>query len=258
MGLGSWFKSIGHALGGGSSYDEKGSQSNVNTYKTNLGNLNSQSQQTATGLNSYSHQLAGQNYMAGAQNAYQQQLANYGQQQGAASMLYNQATGQTASPADIQMQSGLANANNQAQSAAYSQQGGVSPGLTQRNMLNSQAQTNASIVNQGAAMRAQETQAAQQNYASMLGQMGQTAAGMTNQQQNMGQFQYGQGQNDLSFQSQQAAQDLAYRQANASSGYAAQNNYYNAQAGYQSQQDTRAMNTFGAAFGSLAGGGGGK
>lgn len=186
----------------------------VSEYGTNLTNVAGAYVNQQGTLDDQSTALANQNYMAGAQQAY-------GQQQNAAQMLYNQAAGNAPSAADLQMQSGLGQANNSAQSAAYSQQGGVSPGLTQRNMLNSQATQDASIVGQGSAMRAQEQQAAQGQYASIL-------SAMQGEQQSMGQQQYTQGQNNLSYQTQANANSAAMQNAAAS-------NYFNARMGNYNQ-----------------------
>lgn len=236
MGLGSFFKGIGGAIGGAlgitGSRNNAAGERNVAAYGDDLKGGEDAYRQQLGGLNSASNQLANNNYMAGAQNSFGQQQAAFGTQQnaygnqqdayraqqGASQMLYNQATGNTPSVADIQMQAGLGNANNQVQSAAYSQQGGISPGLTQRNMLGAQAAQNAAIVGQGMATRANEINTAQTNYnAAMQGlsgtaanmsnsanALGQTAAGMTNQQMNMGEFGYQQGQNNLNYQTANA------------------------------------------------------
>jgi hypothetical protein len=137
-----------------------------------------------------STQLANANYMQGAQNVYNQQ-------QNAAQMLYNQAAGNAPSASQLQMQAGLANANNQAQSVALANQGGMNPGATQRNLLSAQAQQDASIVSQGMATRAAEQAQQQQAYNGIL-------STMQNQQQNMGGFAYQQGQNNLNYQAQAA------------------------------------------------------
>lgn len=194
-------------------------QGNTRNYDQSMAQQIGQYRNSALANSSYSNDLANTNYMQGAQQAYQNQLANYGQQQNASQMLYNQATGQAPSAADLQMQAGLGNANNQVQSAALSQQGGVAPGLSQRNMLGAQAVQNANIVSQGAAMRAQELQSAQSMYANQLSNMGQTAQGLTNTQQGLGQFAYAQGQNNLNYQMasnnqmyQNAAQNASLRQ----------------------------------------------
>lgn len=163
--------------------------------------------------NRANNQLAGNNYLQGADNNFLQQQQNFGQQQQAynnqqqaSRMLYNQATGATPSVADMTMQQGLGNANNQVQSAMLSQQGGMSPGLSQRNMLDAQAIQNASIVGQGQINRAGEIAQAQQAYNSTLGNisgqanaMGSTLSGMTNQQMGMGQSRYNQGRDALSY-----------------------------------------------------------
>lgn len=233
------------ALGTKKGYDSAGVSQNYNQYANALSGLGQQSNSMTNANLAQNQALGATNYMQGAQQAYQAQLQNYGQQQGAATYLQNQAMGNVASPADLQMQAGLANANNQAQSAAYSQQGGVSPGLTQRNLLNSQAQQNAAVVNQGAQMRAQETQSAQQNYATMLNNMGQTASNMNQAQQNMGQFQYNQGQNALQLQNQFQQTNLGFQQGNATNAFNAANNIYNTRAGYNQQQSVNAINTIG-------------
>lgn len=221
--------SVGNFLGATSSRDNGRAQGLTDTYGNNLTNLtNSYNANTDSAFNTYrnaanangnySNMLGSTNYMGGAQDAYQNQVANYNQQQNASQLLYNQATGQAASAADLQMQAGLGNANNQVQSAAYSQQGGISPGLTQRNMLGAQAIQNANIVGQGAALRAQEQAQAQQAYASQLNNMGLTADRMTAAQQSLGDFAYRQGQANLNYQS-----------ANNQNIYGAQSNMYNAQ-----------------------------
>lgn len=215
---------IGSALGGmfglTSSYDKEGAQRATDAYGTSLSDNTGAYQNTLNDLNNRADRYSATNYMQGAQQAY-------GQQQNAASMLYNQATGAAASPADLQMQMGLANANNQAQSAAYSQQGGVSPGLTQRNMLGAQAAQNAQIVGQGGIMRAQEQAMAQNQYANIL-------SAMQNEQQNMGNFAYQQGQNNLGFQQGNAGNLL-----NAQTSAAANN--YNAQmSNFRGQSDATA------------------
>lgn len=243
---------IAVGFGFGKGYDSGLASQNYNTYANTLAGLGAQSNTMANGNIAQAQALGSQNYMQGAQIAYQQQMANYTQQQGAANMLYNQAIGAVASPADLQMRAGLANANNQAQSAAYSQQGGVSPGLTQRNLLNSQAQQNASIVNQGAQMRAQETMAAQQNYGTMLNNMGQTAANMQQGQYNMGNFQYNQGQTALMNQNAFQQQNLGFQQAIGTNAYNALNNQINTQAGYNGQQAVTAMNSIGALAGAAS------
>lgn len=190
-------------------------------------------QQNYTGatehLNNQSDAIAKQNYLLGAQQNYQQQ----GQ---AAQMLYNQATGRMPSVADIQMQQGLANANNQIQSSALSQQGGVAPGLTQRNMLNAQAAQDAQIVGQGQANRAQEINLAQQNYANQL-------SGMTNQQMQMGQMQYGQAQNNLNYHTQNANNQAAFNSAAASNLWNVQDQNIQQAAGATSAQNQQIGNS---------------
>lgn len=214
------FSAIGKVLGTSSNRDNAGTLAATNTYNNAAQASNDGWNQNQAYLNNVSNNINATNYQGGAQDAYGNQVdalntakANYGQQQTAAGMLYNQATGQAASAADIQMQQGLGTANNQAQSAAYSQQGGVSPGLTQRNMLGAQAAQNASIVGQGSAMRAQEQQAAQAQYANQLqgmgnqaNAMGQTAAGMTSMQNQLGQEQYNQAQTNLGYLTQSGNQ----------------------------------------------------
>lgn len=241
---------LGMMFGGESTRDNDQAQAYTDTYQNqltkNTGNYDQSMANSLAGFQNSalinsgtSNQLAATNYMGGAQQAYQNQLANYGQQQQASQMLYNQATGQAPSAADIQMQAGLGNANNQVQSAALSQQGGIAPGLSQRNMLGAQAVQNANIVSQGAAMRAQELQAAQGMYANQLSNMGQTAAGMTNQQQSLGAFAYNQGQTNLGYQTQlnnqmygNAAQNASLRQQAAANNLS---NAYNAQMGNVTQ-----------------------
>lgn len=201
--------SAGSFLGFSSSRDNGRGHAITNTY----GDQSSAYQGTwdlANDANiAQNNQLAGTNYQAGAQGAYQNQVSNYAQQQQAAGMLYNQATGAAPSQADLQMQAGLGQANNSIQSAALSQQGGVASGLSQRNMLNAQAAQNASIVSAGQSNRAAELNQAQNNYSSMLGQMGQTAAGMTSMQNTMGQQNYQQAQNALNYNTSAAQQSLS-------------------------------------------------
>lgn len=220
-----WYNDLANAamtaVGAKSSRDNEGFQNATNTfneatdrnYQNYLGN--------AADLKLNAARVNGQNWQAGTQEAYQNQLANYQQQQGAAGMLYNQATGNTPSVADLQMQAGLGLANNQVQSAMLSQQGGVMPGLSQRNMLNAQAMQNAGIVGQGQIARAGEMNAAQQNYAALLGQMGQTAAGMTGVQNTMGQQQYQQAMDYQNYRTQMAAQQNQMAQNTAATKYGA-------------------------------------
>lgn len=189
---------------GGNSRDNKGGRQSVDTLTRGQNEASGNFTNTTNGLNNLSNQLASQNYYGGAQNAYQNQVSNLAQQNQAASMLYNQATGVAPSAADLQMQQGLGQANNNAQSAAYSQQGGVSPGLTQRNLLNAQAAQNASIVGQGMVNRAGETAAGQQAYSTALGQAANTANAMYGNQYNLGNAQYQQGQNNLGYLTQTA------------------------------------------------------
>jgi len=172
-------------------------------------------------LQNYSGNIANTNYMQGAQNQFQYQQANYNDQQTAAGMLYNQATGNAPSMADLQMQAGLGQANNSVQSAMLSQQGGVSPGLSQRNMLNAQALQNAGIVSTGQANRAQELSTAQNNYSTLLGNMGQTAAGMTQTQQNLGLQDYNQHVANLGYQTTANNTTQANNTANNATNYAA-------------------------------------
>ena len=146
-----------------------------------------QNQATNQGLGVLSSQLGGMNYYGNASQVY-------GQQQQAAQMLQNQANGTAPSAAQIQMGLGLGQANQQAQSAALSQQGGVLSGNTQRNMLNAQAMNSQNVLGQSSALRAQEQMSGQQAYAALLSQMQQ-------QQQQQGQYQYQQGQNNLNYQS---------------------------------------------------------
>lgn len=143
-------------------------------------------------------QLGNTNYYGTAQQVY-------GQQQGAANSLLQAANGNVASAAQLQMQQGLGQANQQAQSAALSQQGGVLSGNTQRNMLNAQAANSQNVLGQSAILRAQEQATARDQYASLLNSM-QT------QQQAQGQAQYNQGQNMLNtgigLQGQQYQNDI--------------------------------------------------
>lgn len=131
-------------------------------------------------------QYAGSDYYGNARDVY-------GQQQGAAQMLQNQANGTAPSAAEIQMGLGLGQANQQAQAAALSQQGGVLSGNTQRNMLNAQAANSQSVIGQAASMRAQEQAAGQTAYSQLLSNMQQ-------QQQQQGNLQYQQGQDYLKTQ----------------------------------------------------------
>lgn len=198
-----WYDSF-KGVFGGNVRDNNAGNAQVGALTSGLNNASGDFVNQTNGLNSQSQALAGQNYYGGAQNAYQQQQQNYQQQNNAAAMLYNQATGTAPSAADMQMQQGIANANNAVQSSMLSQQGGISPGLSQRNMLNAQAMQNAGIVGQGAAMRAQETAAAQQAYSGALGQMASTANAMYGNQMALGQANYQQGQNNLGYLTQTA------------------------------------------------------
>jgi hypothetical protein len=240
MSLGSLLKgglgAITNSLGLTGSRDNEAGKGNVRDYKGTLGAGQSAYSGTLGTLSNNSNNLANQNFLGGAEDSFRQQQANYGQQQdafnaqrGASQMLYNQATGATPSVADLQMQAGLGNANNQVQSAMLSQQGGMSPGLSQRNMLNAQAMQNAQIVGQGQAARAGEVAQAQQMYNQTLGNisgqanaMGQTAANMTNQQQAMGQFRYGQGTDNLNYQTANANNLQSVNATNAQNLLAAQ------------------------------------
>lgn len=187
-------------------------------------------------LNDASNNIAGTNYLGGAQNAFGVQQANYNQMQNAAGMLYNQATGNAPSMADLQMQAGLGQANNAVQSAMLSQQGGVSPGLSQRNMLAAQAMQNSNIVSSGAQNRAQELSTAQNNYSSLLGAMGSTASGMTNQQMTMGQQARQQHLDNLAYQTQAQSQAYGQNQGNYNADYAAQMANVQGQSGSNAQQ----------------------
>ena len=200
--VGSWF-------GSQSSRDNGRGHAITNTYGDQLSGNLGYWQNTQNGLNAQNSQIGGTNYWGGAQDAYQNQVANYQQQNNAASMLYNQATGAAPSAADLQMQAGLGNANNQVQSAALSQQGGVSPGLSQRNMLNAQAAQNAQIVSAGQAARANELNNAQNNYTSALGQMAGTAQNMTDTQNTLANQRYGQAQNQLNYATSANQQGLS-------------------------------------------------
>jgi hypothetical protein len=222
MGVGDFFKgaagAITNSLGMTGTRDNKQAAQNVNDYKTDLNAGQGVYEDRIGQLGNYSNVLNNQNYYGGAQDSFRNQQSVFGQQQQAfqnqqqaSQMLYNQATGQTPSVADLQMQMGLGNANNQVQSAMLSQQGGINPGLSQRNMLNAQAMQNAQIVGQGQVARAGEVAQAQQMYNTTLGNisgqanaMGQTAAGMTNQQTQLGQYLYNQGQNNLNYQTNNA------------------------------------------------------
>lgn len=242
---------------GGNSRDNKGGTQSVNTLTAAQNAASGNFTNTTNSLNGLSNQLAGQNYYGGAQQALRQQQQNYQQQGNAAQMLYNQATGNMPSAADMQMQQGLGNANNQVQSAALSQQGGVSPGLSQRNMLNAQAMQNSSIVGQGMIARAQETAAGQTAYANALGAQANTANAMYQNQYGLGNAQYQQGQNNLGYQTQ-----TANNQLQAQSG--ASQNVFNAYQGNlagqtQSQQAATAAlgNTISSAAGFITGAAGG-
>lgn len=233
----SWFGDIANSVKGvfgGNLRDNKGGQQQVSALSTGLNGAANQFVNQTNGLNGYSQQIAGHNYYNGAQQALERQNENYQQQNNAASMLYNQATGTAPSAADMQMQQGLANANNQAQSAMLSQQGGISPGLSQRNMLNAQAMQNAQIVGQGAAMRAQETAAGQQAYSGALGNMANTANAMYGNQFGLGQAQYGQDVNNLGYLTNTAQNQQAVRSGAAQNIFNGAQGNLNAQ--YQSQQ----------------------
>jgi hypothetical protein len=62
---------------------------------------------------------------------------------------------------------------------------------------------------------------AQQNYAALLGQMGQTAAGMTGVQNTMGQQNYQQAQDYLNYRAQMANQQNQMAQNTAATNYGA-------------------------------------
>jgi len=205
-------------------------------------------------LGGYSSSLANTDYMRQAQNQYQYQQANYEDQQHAAGMLYNQATGAAPSMADLQMQAGLGQANNAVQSAMLSQQGGVAPGLSQRNMLNAQAAQNAGIVSTGQANRANELSTAQVNYGNLLGNMGQTAAGMTNQQQAFGTQQYNQGITNLGYQTNANNAVQANNTANNTTNYAAQMDNVRGASGANGAQFEAMGNLIAAGAGALANG----
>ena len=197
------------AMLGGNVRDNKAGQQAVNTFTNDARQASGVYTNQGHALNGLSQQLSNQNYYDTAQQAYGLQQNNYQQQQNAAGMLYNQASGAMPSAADMQMQQGLAYANNQAQSAMLSQQGGISPGLSQRNMLNAQAAQNSNIVGQGLISRIEEQNAARKQYAGLLGQMGQTAAYMQQGQMALGGAQYQQGQNNLGFMQQTANNQYA-------------------------------------------------
>lgn len=96
----------------------------------------------------------------------------------AAQMMSGVANGTGPSAADIAMRNGMQQNNAMLQSAALSQQNGLAPGLTQRNMLQAQAQGNANIAAQGAQAKAQE----QLNAMNGLGQVGGQMAGIGSNQ----------------------------------------------------------------------------
>lgn len=269
MGVGGFFKGIGGAitnsLGLTGTRDNEAGKANVNSYKGIVGAGQDAYNRDMGQFRNESWGLANNNYMAGAQDNFKQQQGAYGQaqdafnaQRGASQMLYNQATGQTPSVADLQMQQGLGNANNQVQSAMLSQQGGVNPGLSQRNMLNAQAMQNAQIVGQGQAARAGEIAQAQQMYNQTLGNisgqanaMGQTAAGMTNQQMQMGQFGYDQGQNDLNYKTNNANNMQMVNATNAQNILAAQQGNLGAAAASNAAQAKAMGNTLKSAGGMM-------
>lgn len=171
-----------------------------------------------------------------ATNFYGNAQTVYGQQQQAAGMLQNQANGTAPSAAEIQMGLGLGQANQQAQSAALSQQGGVLSGNTQRNMLSAQAANSQNVLGQTGALRAQEQVSGQQAYAQLLSQM-------QGQQQQQGNLQYQQGQNYL--QTQQGLNQATYN-ANTQAGQTRASNILgNVQQMQQAQSAgaTRGFNT---------------
>jgi hypothetical protein len=158
--------------------------------KKALSDTNTNWRNSAAQYQAGSSNIMGQAATDAATNYYGNAASVYGQQQQAAQMLQNQANGTAPSAAQIQMGLGLGQANQQAQAAALSQQGGVLSGNTQRNMLNAQSMNSQNVLGQTGALRAQEQVSGQQAYAQLL-------SNMQNQQLQQGQLQYRQGQDFL-------------------------------------------------------------
>lgn len=164
-----------------------------------------------------------QNATIGATNYYGNAQQVYGQQQQAANSLQAYANGTAPSAAQGQMLLGLGAANQQAQSAALSQQGGVMPGLTQRNMLMAQAQNSQNVLGQSAILRAQEQQQGTAAYNQVLGTM-------QNQQQQQGTLQLQQQQQALAAQAGLHAANLQAAQGTTQLRYGDQMGNINGQA----------------------------
>lgn len=201
---------------GGNSYDEQAGKTNWNNTVT--GNT-----QDAANYAVQNDHIAGQAATDAATNYYGTANQVYGQQQQAAQMLQNQANGTAPSAANIQMQQGLGQANQQAQSAALSQQGGVLSGNTQRNMLNAQAANSQGIIGQTASQRATDQLNAQNAYSNLLG-------GMQTQQQALGTAQYHQGQDYLTTQQNLAKSTLDANNNARNTNYNDTNSYLTGQA----------------------------
>jgi len=144
-----------------------------------------------------------------------------GQQQGVFNQLQNIAQGKGPSVAQQQMNQGLNQAAANAQSAALGSQAGVTPGMTQRNILNAMQAQNTGVIAQGGLQRAQEQQAA-------LGQMGGVSNQMTQGQ--LGLSQQGIEAANASQQNQLAA--LSQQQQMANAQYQANLNQYSAKQQY--------------------------
>lgn len=139
-----------------------------------LGDLFGDSDQTNAANSNYQNATDVNTSTLGAMNNGQyfgDASGDYGKQQDAANMLNLAAQGQAPSAAAIQMQNGQNAANAQIQSAAMQHQGGVAPGLTQRNMNVAQAGLNDQIIGQGAALRATEQATARQQYSDAITKM---------------------------------------------------------------------------------------
>lgn len=153
---------------------------------TAAGGITANSGQDVTDPNSdLSAGAMNQNYAnntANANNAYGNAINQGGQAatQGyntmgtAAQMMSGVANGTGPSAADIAMQNGINQNNAAIQSAALAQQNGLAPGLTQRNMLDAQAQGNAGIAGQAAQAKAQEQLNAMNGIGQIGGQMANT------------------------------------------------------------------------------------
>lgn len=106
----------------------------------------------------YAQNTASANQGFGAAGAQGGQAAQqgYGALGNAAALLGGLATGKGPSLGALQTQQGIQAANRAIQSGALSNQGGMSPGLTQFNTANAQANADANIAAQGAQTAAQQ------------------------------------------------------------------------------------------------------